>query len=66
MEFTLSDLLEILSRASASTAMILIIWALMSEKLVPRGRLDDCIKSRERVIRQRDELQAELESHHEH
>lgn len=65
---TLAELLEILSKASASSAMILIIWALMTEKLIPKSRLDDCLQSRERVIKQRDELlddlQGELETHH--
>lgn len=56
MDISLSVLLEVLSRGSATGAAILIIWALMTERLVPRGRLDDCIKSRERLIEQRDEL----------
>jgi hypothetical protein len=66
MDLNLSDFLEVLSRASASTVMLLIIWAFMAERIVTRGRLDDCIQSRERVIAQRDELHRELESHHEH
>ena len=61
-DLVLPDLLEILSRGSASAAMILIIWALMTERLVPKNRLDDCLKSRERVIAQRDDLNRELES----
>ena len=66
MDMTLADVLAILSRASGATVMILIIWAMMTERLIPKSRLDDCIKSRERVIKQRDILQDELEAHHEH
>jgi hypothetical protein len=60
MDLSLSDFLEVLSRASASTVMLLLIWAFMTERIVTRGRLDDCIKSRERVIAQRDELNREI------
>jgi hypothetical protein len=60
MDLNLSDFLEVLSRASASTVMLLVIWAFMTERIVTRGRLDDCIRSRERVIAQRDELNKEI------
>lgn len=56
MDLTLSALLEIFSRGSVTTAAILIIWALMTERLVPKRRLDDCIKQRERLIKQRDRM----------
>lgn len=55
-DISLAVILEILSRGSAVGAAVLVIWALMTERLVPKGRLDDCIKSRERLIEQRDNL----------
>lgn len=55
-----SVVLDLLSRGSFTAATILIIWSLVTEKLIPKGRLDDCIKSRDSVIKQRDKMSQQL------
>lgn len=49
-EVTLPFLLDILSRGGLLTFSIALFWFLYTERLMPRGRLDDCEEERDRLI----------------
>lgn len=49
-ELTLPFLLDVLSRGSVTIALITMFWFLYTERLVPRGRLEDCERERDRLL----------------
>lgn len=56
---TVATILDLLSRGSATGAAVLIVYALVTERLVPKRRLDDM---RAQVTTERDDCRGELKA----
>lgn len=60
---SLAAVLDILSRGSATGALILMVWALMTERLVPRSRLESAEEDAEQERADAERERADAEEH---
>jgi hypothetical protein len=60
-EVTLPVLIDLLSRGSVTVLLAVMFWFLATDRLVTKGRLEDCQNERDRLLREEVEARERAE-----